>query len=95
MLNAYQIKEGMQTAVVGAMLLLREFKNNKIETRKELVRMYLEKKEDCKTQAVCAPSILRCSKCGSSLSLLEGKICQYCGSELDMKEHDWVITKYF
>ena len=95
MLNAYQIKEGVQTAVVGAILLLREFKNNKIETRKELVRMYLEKKEDCKTQAVCAPSILRCSKCGSSLSLLEGKICQYCGSELDMKEHDWVITKYF
>jgi len=28
------------------------------------------------------------------LSLLEGKSCKFCGNELDMREHDWVITRY-
>ena len=95
MLNDYGIRNGMQMATVGAILLVRELKAGKIETRKEVVRMCLEKNADCKTQAVCGPSILRCKKCGSSLSLLEGKTCRYCGNVLDLRAHDWVITRYF
>ena len=59
-----------------------------------ILKLQLEQREHCKTQAVCAPSILKCTKCGGNLSLLEGKICKFCGNELDMKEHDWVITEY-
>jgi hypothetical protein len=94
MMDFYQVKDGMQTAMVNAILLIRELKNGKIEEKKEKVRMYLQKNEDCKTQAVCGPSILKCKSCGSNLSLIDGKKCEYCGQELDMKEHDWVITQY-
>ena len=93
-MTSYRIKEGVQIATVIASLLLREYRNNKIKNRVEYVKMQLEKSEHCKTQAVCDPSILKCEKCGGNLSLLEGKTCKFCGNELDMREHDWVITKY-
>ena len=93
-MDLYRVKKGIQIATVRAELLLREFKDNKIKNRKEFLKLQLEKSEHCKTQAVCALSILKCTKCGGNLSLLEGKICKFCGNELDMKEHDWVITEY-
>lgn len=91
-MDSYKKKEGIQRATVSATLVLREFKNKKIADRKEILKMGLEKNEDCKTQTVCAPSILKCGGCGSSLSLMNGKTCEYCGRDLDMKEYDWVIT---
>ena len=93
-MTSYRIEEGVQIATVTANLLLRKFEKNKIKDREERVELRLEKSEHCKTQAVCGPSILKCKKCGGNLSLLEGKICKFCGNELDMKEHDWVITEY-
>ena len=93
-MSSYRIEKGVQIATVIANLLLREFENNKIKAREERVKLRLEKSEHCKTQAVCGPSILKCKKCGGNLSLLEGKSCKFCGNELDMREHDWVITKY-
>ncbi|WP_369717367.1 zinc ribbon domain-containing protein [Leptotrichia alba] len=93
-MTSYRIEEGVQIATVIAYLLLRKFENNKIKTKKEFLKIQLEKSEHCKTQAVCGPSILKCKKCGGNLSLLEGKICKFCGNELDMREHDWIITKY-
>ena len=93
-MTSYRIEEGVQIATVTANLLLRKFEKNKIKDREERVELRLEKSEHCKTQAVCGPSILKCKKCGGNLSLLEGKICKFCGNELDMREHDWVITKY-
>ena len=93
-MTSYRIEEGVQIATVTANLLLRKFEKNKIKDREERVELRLEKSEHCKTQAVCGPSILKCKKCGGNLSLLEGKICKFCGNELDMREHDWIITKY-
>ena len=93
-MDNYNVKDGMQTAMVNALLIVRELKNGKIEEKKEKIRMYLQKNEDCKTQAVCAPSVLKCKNCGSNLSLIDGKRCEYCGQELNMKEHDWVVTQY-
>lgn len=91
---SYENKEGIQIATVSAYLLLREFKGRKIKNRKERLFLRLEKNEDCKTQAICAPAILSCEGCGGSLSFMEGKTCKFCGRERNMKEHDWVITEY-
>lgn len=91
---SYENEKGVQIATVSAHLLLREFKDGKIKKRKELVLLRLEKNEDCKTQAICAPAILSCEGCGGSLSFMDGKTCKFCGREWNMKEHDWVITEY-
>ena len=60
----------------------------------ETVELQLIKSAACKTQAVCAPSVLKCRNCGASISLLNGGRCEYCDSELNLWEHDWVIADY-
>lgn len=93
-ISAYEVKDGMQRATVTAQMILRRFLNGKIEEKRENVRLILSKSAECKSQTVCAPSILTCSSCGGNLSLIEGKKCQYCGNELDLKKFDWVVTEY-
>ena len=60
----------------------------------ETVELKLIKSAACKTQAVCGPSILKCRNCGASISLLNGGKCEYCDSELNLWEYDWVIADY-
>ncbi len=36
----------------------------------------------------------RCENCGSTLNLLEGAVCKYCGNEYDLENYDWVIDSY-
>lgn len=69
-------------------------KNNGFYETKENVFISLVKNSSCKTEAVCEPFVLRCRECGSSVSLLEGGKCQYCGSRLNLKDYDWVIEDY-
>ncbi|MDO5033727.1 MAG: zinc ribbon domain-containing protein [Eubacteriales bacterium] len=93
-LDSYKVEEHIQTASVSVKFLLRFMQGGKLKARTENLQLQLEKNADCVTQAVCGPSILQCTQCGSSLSLMEGKTCQYCGHELDLRAHDWVITDY-
>ena len=86
--DAYQVA----TARVKLNVLLNEAMGAR--SRIEKLRVQLVKSADCKTQAVCGPSVLRCRGCGASLSLLEGKACHYCGRELDLSQYDWVISDY-
>lgn len=90
----YRAGPERQTAKVGMDLILLEFDGERITRRSESVNVTLEKAASCRTQAVCAPSVLTCRGCGSSLSLMDGKRCAYCGRELDLSRYDWVITEY-
>lgn len=31
---------------------------------------------------------------GASKGSRDGKMCQYCGKEIDLEKHDWVIREY-
>jgi len=93
-LDSYDAGSKIQTADVSAELLLRELSGSQIFEKKEHVKMRFEKSAWCKHQAVCGPSVLKCKNCGASISLMEGKRCEHCESELDLKQYDWVITKY-
>lgn len=92
--NDYYIENGMQTMKCTATVVLFCLVDGKIQLCNEVINLELEKSAECKTQNVCGPSVFRCRNCGNSLSLMEGKTCQYCGSEIDMRNYDWVITKY-
>lgn len=93
-LNSYNADKKLQSATVRADLRLLELNGNTIRERNEKLHITLIKDVSCKTQAVCGPSVLKCKNCGSSLSLMEGKTCKYCGTNLDLKSYDWVIAKY-
>lgn len=93
-MESYDANDQLQTATVSAELRLLELHGNKIKERNERLEMIMVKDAGCKTQAVCGASVLKCSRCGASLSLMGGKTCDYCGRNLDYKLYDWVITKY-
>lgn len=93
-MESYQVDDKLQTASVSAELRLLEQNGGKIKERAERLKLRLIKDADCKTQAVCGPSVLKCRGCGASLSLMEGKTCRFCGRELDLKRYDWVIKDY-
>ena len=93
-LDSYDVKDGMQRAGVTADLILIYELNGKAAKRGERVNLTLVKSAGCRTQAVCAPSFLKCSSCGASLSMNEGRVCQYCGTEKKLSDYDWAISAY-
>ena len=93
-MESYKTDKKLQTATVGVDLRLLELRGGRIKERNERLKMTMVKAAGCKTQAVCGVTVLKCGGCGASLSLMEGKTCQYCGRDLDLKRYDWVIAKY-
>lgn len=91
-LKSYRVQGDSQIAEVLANLRLTEYCNGKCKFRRQKLLLELKKAADCKTQVVCAPSILRCRGCGASLDLLNGRYCSYCGGEIHLEKYDWVIT---
>jgi rRNA maturation endonuclease Nob1 len=93
-LKNYSVEKGLQKARVEAEIKLVSYDGVKCSVKNETVNILFTKSSACKTQVVCAPSLLRCKGCGASLSLLEGKKCKYCGQEMDLEQHDWVIREF-
>ena len=92
--DSFIVENGIQRIKCSVEMVLFGFVDGKIQLRNEVAKLELEKSADCKTQNICGPSVFKCKGCGTSLSLMDGKACPYCGSELDLKQYDWVITKY-
>ena len=90
----YSVKDNLQRARLEVAVKLVSLDGDKSSVKKENLEMLVTKSADCKTQVVCPPSLLICKGCGASLSLLEGKKCSYCGNEIDLEKHDWVIREY-
>lgn len=92
--NPYSVENGLQELKCWACFRMFEFVDGKILIREENVNVTLEKSASSKTQSICAPAVFKCKGCGRSLSLMDGKTCEYCNKEIDMRQYDWVITKY-
>lgn len=93
-LENYEVDNELQKADVRATVTLYEINGNKAEPIDKKVKLRLVKNRDCKTQAVCAPSIMKCNSCGASLILAEGLKCRYCGNVPDLKKYDWTLIDY-
>ena len=93
-LQDFSSDEKIQRIRMNANAVLTRVAGTRCTETTETVELLLEKSAACKTQAVCGPSVLKCKNCGASISLLNGGRCEYCDSELNLKEYDWVITGY-
>ena len=90
----FHCDEKSQHIHMKAIANLTRVTGNSCRETTETVELQLIKSAACKTQAVCGPSVLKCKNCGASISLLNGGKCEYCDSELNLWEHDWVIADY-
>ena len=92
--NDFRVADGMQQLRVDATLELLTDREQRLRREKEKLRLTLVRAEQCRTEAVCAPAVLKCRGCGASIALEEGKTCAHCGRVLDLSEFDWVIREY-
>ncbi len=58
----------------------------------EIISMTLAKKRSHKLKNDV--TMYRCGGCGSTVSLLEGGKCAYCGKEMNLIEYDWIVVEY-
>lgn len=94
-LVSYEHDEELQTAhLTGKLRLVLHDSYKHIVERQDKFTLELQKSSKCKTQAIRGPEVLICKCCGASLSLLEGKVCQYCSQELNLVDYDWTIANY-
>ena len=93
-MDSYGADEWFRYASVRAELRLLELRGDTVRERSEKLKLTMIKDAGCKTQAVCGASVLKCRGCGAAISLMEGKTCEYCGRNLDLKLYDWVIAEY-
>lgn len=92
--KAFEVDEQLQRLTVNARLDLVWLRGNRLAKRRERATITLVKDKDVLTQAACEARLLRCVGCGSSLSLLDGGACHYCGRKLDLWRLDWMVTGF-
>jgi len=93
-LTEFSIGEYLQEIKMTVELSLLSDKGGLLPTRKEKVALHLVKDVNCKSQTVCAPSFTNCKQCGAPMSLMDGRVCQYCGHARRLAEYDWAIRSY-
>jgi hypothetical protein len=93
-LRNHYVNQGLQVAEVETDLVLTEFVNGKCKRRNEKLMLTLTKSAACKTQTVCGPSLMKCRGCGNGLTLLNGRLCPQCGTDIYLEQYDWVIRGY-
>ena len=71
-----------------------KYDGKKIRHAYENVTLGVRGKKNVVDKPVTSMRMYTCKNCGSTLNLLEGAICKFCGSEYDLEEYDWVIDRY-
>lgn len=90
----YRIEDGLQLLNVNVTIRNLVDDGRRLKKQKEKISLVLVKSEECKTQAVCEPTVFKCIGCGNSIALEQGGVCAYCGKRIDLKQYDWVIRSY-
>jgi len=87
----YFLQDQLQHIKVSLTATVLKENNSKAQAVQEQLELELVKSINCKTEAVCAPALLRCKNCGASLSLMEGCHCHYCGHDSRLADIAWAI----
>lgn len=96
LLKGFQKDEenGFYYIVVEMELQLMELEKNKLKPKKEYIKMVLSKKMVPSHGVKNDAQMFLCRNCGATVSLVEGGICKYCNTPIEMIKHDWVIIRY-
>lgn len=87
----YHVSDGYRNAKVEILLSILKYDDKKVKSLERVLVVDTVKSLLCKTPQIYAPSVMRCKNCGASLSLNEGKNCEFCGQSFDYADYDWAI----
>ncbi|MBQ3546112.1 MAG: hypothetical protein IJA34_14195 [Lachnospiraceae bacterium] len=80
---------------VEVTLRLSRLINNKIKTENEKVVLKLSGKSGMKINNISSIMEFTCNNSGSTIDILKGSKCDYCGENMDYSEYDWIIDGYY
>ena len=79
---------------VDLICALTQYCNNKIQVESEKIAVTLSAPSTLNTQNLNSIHCYYCPNCSGTISLLNGGVCDYCGTKLDYSKHSWMIEKY-
>ncbi len=91
-ITGYSVDANYQYMTVERIVRLLIDTGNSVKKRKDIVRMRLAKKTLHRMKSEI--SMYTCCNCGATVSLTEGGVCKYCGTEMEYDAYDWVIIDY-
>lgn len=91
----YKIVGDRSKLKVSCILQITKLKNDKIYEEAEKLVLYLSKKVAVTEREFCEVRLIPCRNCGSSVNMLNGGVCDYCGTRINYSDFDWIIDKYY
>ena len=93
-LEEMNIEGNIQKARVYVKLLLLRWNGKEFRQEEEKLKIDLMHVAGYKSKNPYNIYSPTCPQCGSSVDLLKGNQCEYCGTELEFLNLDWCITSY-
>lgn len=91
----YKSVQGKDIIKLSCIMQISKMINNKIYEEGEKLVIYLSKKSDITEKDFGAIRFISCGNCGSSINILNGGVCEYCGTRLNYADYDWIIDRYY
>ncbi|MCI5602889.1 MAG: alkaline shock response membrane anchor protein AmaP [Clostridiales bacterium] len=91
----YKSVQGKDIIKLSCIMQISKMINNKIYEEGEKLVIYLSKKSDITEKDFGAIRFISCENCGSSINILNGGVCEYCGTRLNYADYDWIIDRYY
>ena len=92
-ITGYRVDDDLQHIEAVAECETLSYDQKAFRKKEKKLKLHLVKDANCKTQAICAPTFLKCQNCGSSLSLMEGAHCEHCGNDGKLRHVAWAIAE--
>lgn len=73
---------------------LTKYHNDKIWVESEKIAVTMSAPNDLQNQSLGSIHCYYCPNCASSINLLNGGVCDYCGTKLDYSKYSWIIERY-
>lgn len=73
---------------------LTKYNGNKVWVESEKIAVTMSAPEDLQTQNLGSIHCYYCPNCSGTINLLNGGVCDYCGTKMDYSKYSWMIEKY-
>ena len=70
------------------------YMGEKIDKQYETLTLTLSGIKDMVIDNISVISMYECESCGSTVNLLNGGVCEYCGSKIPYKKYNFIIDNY-
>ena len=91
--KVYQ-RENMYLIDADLICSLTKYRKDKVWLEGEKISVTLSAPKDLQDRPLSSIHCYRCPNCSGTISLLNGGVCEYCGTKLDYSKYSWMLERY-